>query len=125
MQSELQITIQDMPHSAALDRRIREKLAKLEKRYPRLTACRVIVSEPHHHQQRRRLFTVRLNIAFPGGEVVVTRDNSEDIYVLLRDAFAAAERELEKSTGRRNGRAEPHHDLHPERPAIALESDHE
>jgi ribosomal subunit interface protein len=104
MQDKLQITLQNMPHSEALDARIREKLEKLERNYPRLTACHVVVSEPHRHQQRHRLLTFTMKIAYPGGEVVVTRDDNEDVYVLLRDAFAAAERELEKSLGQRTVR---------------------
>jgi ribosome-associated translation inhibitor RaiA len=103
MQSLVQITLQDVPHSAALDARIREKVRKLEKLFPRVAACRVVISAPHHHQLHRRLFTVRLNIEIPGSEVVVTRNNHEDVYVLLRDAFVTAKRELE-SVMRRHDR---------------------
>ena len=109
MQTQLKITLQDLPYSDALDGRIREKVAKLEKMFPRLTGCHVIVSEPHRHHLNPRLFAVKINIAYPGGEVVVTRDDREDVYVSLRDAFAAAERELEKSSGRRHARGDPHH----------------
>ena len=94
MQSALQITRDDMPHSAAFDARIREKVTKLERVCPRLSACRVAVTVPYPNQQNRKLFTVRLKIMFPGGEVVVTRDHHEDINVLLRDAFVAVRREL-------------------------------
>ena len=100
MQSALQITSDDMPHSAAFDARIREKVVKLEQICPRLAACRVVVSAPYRHQQHRRLFTVRLNIMFPGGEVVVKRDNHEDVNVLLRDAFVAVRRELDRCARR-------------------------
>lgn len=110
MQNELQITIDDMPHSAALDERIREKVGKLEKICPRLTSCRVVVAAPHHHQLHRKQFTVRLNILFPGGEVVVTRNNHEDVYVILRDAFVAARRELEKATHRHDGELRLRHE---------------
>jgi putative sigma-54 modulation protein len=103
MQSALQITSDDMPHSAAFDARIREKVVKLEQICPRLTACRVVVTASHRREQHRRLFTVRLNIMFPGGEVVVTRDNHEDVNVLLRDAFVAVRRELEEYARRHNG----------------------
>jgi len=105
MQSALQITSDDMPHSAAFDARIREKVVKLEQICPRLTACRVVVTAPHRREQHRKLFTVRLNITFPGGEVVVTRDNHEDVNVLLRDAFVAVRRELEGYARRHNGAA--------------------
>ncbi len=104
MQSQLQITLQDVPHSAALDERIRDKVSKLEKMFPRLLACRVVISASHHHQLHRRLFTVRLNIAIPGSEIVVTRNNHEDVHVLLRDAFVAARRELESIVRRRHDR---------------------
>ncbi len=125
MQSALQITNDDMLHSAAFDARIRKKVVKLEQICPWLTACRVVVTAPHRHQQHRRLFTVRLNIMFPGGEVVVTRDNHEDVNVLLRDAFVAVRRELEKYSRRNNGvvRHSGHHrwDGIAGRPALANE----
>jgi len=125
MQTQLKITLQDLPHSDALDARIREKAAKLEKAFPRLTGCHVVVSEPHRHKQNPRLFAVRINIAFPGGEVVASRDDRDDVYVLLRDAFAAAERDLEKALGRRHARGEPHHGFSPEAALTDRESDHE
>jgi ribosomal subunit interface protein len=125
MQTQLKITLQDLPYSDALDARIREKVAKLEKAFPRLTGCHVVVSEPHRHKQNPRLFAVRANIAFPGGEVVVTRDDHEDVYVSLRDVFAAAERDLEKSLGHRHARGEPHHGYVPAAALANQESDRE
>jgi len=107
MQSALQITIDDVLHSAAFDARIREKVVKLEQVCPRLTACRVVLTAPHQHPQHRRLFTLRLNITFPGGEVVVTRDHHEDLNVLLRDAFVAVRRELGRCA-RRTGAVTAH-----------------
>ncbi len=114
MQTQLKITLQDLEHSAALDARIRAKVAKLEQAFPRLIGCHVVVSEPHRHRQNPRSFAITLNIAFPGGEVVVTRDDRDDAYVLVREAFDAAERDLEKSLGRRAARGEPHHGLAPQ-----------
>ena len=103
MQSALQITSDDVLHSAAFNARIREKVVKLEQVCPRLTACRVVVTEPHRREQHRKLFTMRLNIVFPGGEVVVTRDHHEDVNVLLRDAFVAVRRELDRCAWRNGG----------------------
>lgn len=103
MQSALQITSDDMPHSATFDARIREKVVKLERICPRLAACRVVVTAPLQQQQHRRQFTVRLCITFPGGEVVITRNHHEDIFVVLRDAFVAVRRELERCAGRNGG----------------------
>jgi ribosomal subunit interface protein len=86
-----------MPHSDALDARIRDEAARLEKFFPRLTSCRIVVAAPHHHQHRGELFAVHLDIGYPGGEAVVGHHQHEDVYVALRDAFLAARRELEKS----------------------------
>jgi len=108
MQSELQITMDGITHSAILDVRIRTCAARLEKVFPRLVACRVLVAEPNHHDLGRKLFRVRLNVVYPGGEVVVSRDNHEDVYVLLREAFLAARRELEKATRRFSADAKLH-----------------
>lgn len=100
MRSTLQVTNDDMPHAAAFDARIREKVVKLERICPGLEACRVFVTAPLQQQQHRRQFTVRLCITFPGGEVVITRNHHEDIFVVLRDAFVAVRRELDRCAWR-------------------------
>jgi ribosome-associated translation inhibitor RaiA len=125
MQTQLKITLQDLEHSAALDTQIRAKVAKLEQAFPRLTGCHIVVSEPHRHRQNPRSFAISLKIAFPGGEVVVTRDDRHDVYVLVRDAFAAAERDLEKALGRRAARGEPHHGFGSATVLANQESDHQ
>lgn len=45
MQTPLQVTFQNVPRSDALEARIREDLARLERIHPRLTSCRVVVEE--------------------------------------------------------------------------------
>ncbi|MCL4799134.1 MAG: HPF/RaiA family ribosome-associated protein [Burkholderiales bacterium] len=115
MQTELQITVRDMEHSAALDERIRDKVKKLEQVYPRIQSCRVVLEAPHRHKQQGKQFTVRVDLTVPGREIVVNHDHHEDMYVALRDAFNAARRQLEaygsiqrgdvKSHSRENGGA--------------------
>lgn len=94
MTAELQITVRDMPHSEALDAKIRQKVAGLERLFGRMTACRVTVEAPHHHQRHGSHFCVRLDITVSGAEIVVNRDHAKDPYVALRDAFMAARRQL-------------------------------
>ena len=106
MQSALQITSDDVLHRAAFDARIRKKVVKLEQVCPRLSACRVAVSAPPRNAHNRRFFTVQLSITFPRGEVVVTRNHHEDIFVVLRDAFVAGRRMLDRCTWRNGGVAE-------------------
>jgi len=45
---------------------------------------------PHQHKNQGKLFNVRIDIGVPGSEIVVNRDQHEDVYVALRDAFDAA-----------------------------------
>lgn len=108
MQIPLQITIRDMPTSAALEDHIREKAAKLEQFYPPLMGCRVVVELPHKHKHQGKLFNVRIDLTVPGSEIVINRDQSEDIYVALRDAFDAAKRKLEDYGRRQRGSVKTH-----------------
>ena len=97
MQVPLQITVRDMPHSEALDARIRDKAAKLGEFHPNITSCRVAVEELHKHQQQGRQFQVSVDVRVPGREIVANRAQDEDVYVALRDAFDAATRQLQEA----------------------------
>ncbi len=99
MQLPLQVTFRDMPRSEAVENKIREKAEKLQRFYDRIMNCRVVVQAPHLHHHQGRLYSIRIDILVPNGELVVSRDHHddhshEDIYVALRDAFNAAERQL-------------------------------
>ena len=95
MQIPLQITFRGLPHSDALETRIREKVDKLQDFHTRITSCRVVVEEQHRHKRQGKHFTVRIDVRVPGNEIVIDRDHAEDVYVALRDAFDAAARRLE------------------------------
>ncbi len=95
MQTPLQITFRDIPHSDALDTHIREKAQKLEQFFSGLISCRVVVEQSAKHHQQGKPFNVRIDLGVPGSEIVVDRQEDEDVYVALRDAFDAAKRQLE------------------------------
>lgn len=95
MKVPLQITVRGFPHSEALDTHIRDKAAKLEEFFEHVVSCRVVVEIPHKHHNQGRQFSVRIDLGVPGNQIVVNRDHHEDVYVALRDAFAAARRQLE------------------------------
>lgn len=108
MQSALQITTRDVPHSDALESHIREKVAKLEKFYPHIMGCRIVVEQPHKHHHQGRVFDAHVDITVPGGELVVNRATHEDVYVAVRDAFDAAKRQLEDYARRQRGDTKMH-----------------
>jgi len=96
----LQITFHHMEPSAALEARIRELVARLERFSAHIMRCHVIVEAAHQHNQQGALFDIRIDIIVPNDEFAIRRahpDNHspEDPYVALRDAFRAARRKLE------------------------------
>ncbi|HTN93850.1 MAG TPA: ribosome-associated translation inhibitor RaiA [Gallionella sp.] len=108
MQTPLQITIRDIEHSDALETHIRDKAAKLEEFFERITSCRVMVEMPHRHQHQGKQFKVRIDIGVPGSEIVVNRDHAEDVYVALRDGFDSAKRQLEEYARKLRGDVKTH-----------------
>lgn len=95
MKTPLQITFRDLPHSDAIEAHIREKAEKLEQFFADIVSCRVVVEQTARHQQQGKLHNVRIDLTVPRSELVVDRQENEDVYVALRDAFDAAKRQLE------------------------------
>ena len=108
MQIPLQITVRDLPHSEALEARIREKVAKLGEFHPRIMSCRVTVEEMRKHHHQGRHFQVSLDLRVPGKEIVANRAHHEDVYVALRDAFDSAKRQLEEIARVKRGDVKVH-----------------
>jgi ribosomal subunit interface protein len=94
MQIPLQISLRGLQHTQAIDESIREKAAKLDRFYPHIMSCRVVL-EMNGHKRHGRQIAVRIDLTVPGGEIAVTHEHDEDLPVALRDAFDAAKRRLE------------------------------
>jgi ribosomal subunit interface protein len=103
-----QITLKDIPHSDAVEAKIRDKIAKLEQFSDRIMACRVTLESPQRRHHQGKLFTVRIDITVPGRELVVNRIENEDLYVAIRDAFDAAKRQLEEHARKQRGDVKVH-----------------
>jgi len=108
MQLPLQITFRDIPHSPAIEARIRKKAEKLESCYERIMGCRVVVETPQRHKHQGKLYQVRIDLTVPGAELVVNHNLNEDVYVALRDAFDAARRQLEDYARHQRGDVKTH-----------------
>jgi len=109
MQIPVQITMQNVPRSEALETRIREAAAKLEQFHPRITSCRVIVDETQKHHLQGRQFRVRVDVRAPGHEEAVsTLHHHEDVYVAVRDAFDSVRRQLEDEVREARGDVKLH-----------------
>lgn len=118
MPVHLQIAVNDMAHSAALDARIRDKVADLERLHPRITSCRVTVGEFGKHHQQGRQVQVQIDIRVPGhGDIVSNRHHHEDVFAALRAAFDSTVRQLEDTIRERRGEVKAHEGRARHRPA--------
>jgi ribosomal subunit interface protein len=95
METPLQVTLRDFPHSEALEAGIRDAARKLEEFHSRIISCRVTVEELVKRRTKSRQYRVKVDLRIPGKEIVVDRDHDKDVYVALSDAMHAARRQLE------------------------------
>ncbi|MBE3109054.1 MAG: ribosome-associated translation inhibitor RaiA [Acidobacteria bacterium] len=113
MQAPLNISFRNMDPSEAIETRVREKAEKLERLYDRIISCEVVVEAPHRNHQKGKLYDVRINLSVPGDDINVGRTGPqnhahEDVYVAIRDAFAAANRQLEDHVRKMRGDVKTH-----------------
>jgi ribosome-associated translation inhibitor RaiA len=104
----LQITVLNLPHSAALEARARKMADKLEKFHPRIVSCRIGIEELRRHRSRGRLFHVRVDLRIPGREIVSNHRHDKDPYLALRDAFDSLRRQLEDAAQVNRGEVKAH-----------------
>lgn len=100
MQIPLQITFRHTEKSEAVEANIREHCEKLDQFHAHIMSCHVVVEPPDRHKHKGGLFSIHITITIPGEDISVSKkhDNQhehEDIYVTIRDAFKAAQRQLE------------------------------
>ncbi len=96
----LQITFRDIEPSAAIEAKIRDRFARLTRRSARIESCHVVVEAPHRHHKKGFGFSVRVQVAVPGDDIIVVREHAghhsqADLYSAVREAFEAATRQLE------------------------------
>jgi ribosome-associated translation inhibitor RaiA len=127
----IQITFRNMEPSPAVAARIEMEAAKLDRYYPRITSCRVVVEAPHRQHKSREGFHLGINIDVPRAEIVVRHEPAQrramtqngatrwvkhlevrqphnDIYIVIRDAFCSARRQLEDYARRMRGDVKGH-----------------
>lgn len=114
MQSYIQITFRGLPRSEAVEAKIREKIEWLERFYGRLMHCHVVVETPHQHSRQGKLYHVTLELTIPDAAPVVIgrahhdKHEHEDVYVAIRDTFAAARRHLQERARKLRGEVKLH-----------------
>ncbi len=105
----VQVTFRGMDPSGALRDNIEEHAAKLEQFSDRIIHCRVVVEQPVHNHRKGNHYRVHVQLEVPGRDIQVGREpapqdrSAEDVYVVVRDSFDAARRQLEDYERERRG----------------------
>lgn len=100
MQMPYKISFHDMDPSLALESRIKEKIDKLQSRYPDIIKCEVRVEASPQHRNKGNPFSVHILVTMPGKEMVVSHhpgksiERHEKVYAAMNDAFKAIESQL-------------------------------
>lgn len=110
MQVEPQITFKNIETSPYLEALIRKRIEGLERLYPRITSCRVVVEVPHRSSESAKLpLGIAVEVEVPGRSTIVAKDAMErhdakgDYTAPLNHAFDAIERQLKKVNDIREG----------------------
>lgn len=90
-----EIVFKDIDDSPSVENLVLDLVSKLERLSPGVSSVRVVIETPHRHQRRRR-YTVKVEMMLDGQELVVHHaDSSEagfDVYTAVRDSFVRAMR---------------------------------
>ena len=119
MEEQLKIVYRNIlpAHKEALDPIIREHAAKLDKYFPKIVNCRVVVEKPQDKHHVGNLYRTTITLVVPHKEIVVNREHPhhhshEDLFVTVSHAFDDAARQLEEYA-RIRGKELKDHDLLP------------
>lgn len=113
MPINLEISYRNFAAPMLADERIGERIAKLEKMYPRMTSLHVTAEQIQPGQTRGKLYRLRLMASMPGRQIAIDKAHAdkhahEDFFVAVRDAFNALEHRLETFADKQNGNIKAH-----------------
>ena len=111
MTNEFQVVFHNIDQSDAVMDAVNKRINKLERFCDQIITGRVVLDSPHNNHHKGKVYKVALEIHTPQKEVRVNQDHHdnhahEDLYVAIRDAFNAAERQL-KSVDKKHRTATP------------------
>ncbi len=99
MTNEFQVVFHNIDQSNAVNEAVQKRISKLERYCDQIITGRVVLDSPHNNHHKGKVYSVGLEIHTPSKEVRVNQEQHdnhahEDLYVAIRDAFNAAERQL-------------------------------
>ena len=99
MSNEFQIVFHNIDQSDAIIDSVNKRIEKLRRFKSDIIGGRVVLDSPHNNHHKGKVYSVTLELHTPSKPVVVTQEQHdnhahEDLYVAIRDAFNAAERQI-------------------------------
>lgn len=99
MSNDFQIVFHNLDQSDAIIDAVNKRIEKLRRFSSDILGGRVVLDSPHNNHHKGKVYSVALELHTPSKPVMVTQDQHdnhahEDLYVAIRDAFNAAERQL-------------------------------
>ncbi len=109
----LNVISRDFAVTESIQSELEKYALKLNRICDRITSCEVVLSLPHKHSQKGKIFHITLRLHVPGETLVVDREpglNSahEDFHVAVRDAFGTMKRRLGEYVERQKGFVKSH-----------------
>jgi cold shock CspA family protein/ribosome-associated translation inhibitor RaiA len=114
MQVPLDITFQNSEPSEAIRSEVEKHAKRLEKFHDRITSCKVAIIAPPGRHRKGELFKIDIRIAMPEHkDIFVTKTHGdtpehEHFEVAIKDAFGAAQRQIEDAVREMRGQVKPH-----------------
>ena len=105
MQVPLDITFQNSEPSETIRSEVERQAKRLEKFHDRITSCHVTVVAPTMRRRKGELFAINIRVAIPHHNILVSKTHGdapehEHVMVAIKDAFAAAQRQIEDADHR-------------------------
>jgi ribosome-associated translation inhibitor RaiA len=128
MQTDPEIHFHGIEKSEAIEKRVREKVAKLEKHFGRMTRCRVVLEVPHRSPQKPKVYQIKIEISLPRRKpIVVSHERAgshahEELALAIRDAFEAALRKVDEVSSKIGERTKLERGRRRPRPSEAAEA---
>jgi cold shock CspA family protein len=114
MQVPLEIIFRNSEHSETLRSEIEREAKRLEKFYRRITSCHVTVIAPQTRHRHGGLFEINIRVAMPEHKDILVNKTHGDVHeheyvaVAIKDAFDAAQRQIEDAVREMRGQVKPH-----------------
>jgi ribosome-associated translation inhibitor RaiA len=111
MSTLVEVHFHGIEKSDAIEQRVRDKVAKLQSHFERMTSCRVAIEATQRTPQKPKVYQIRIEIGIPRRKAIVVSHErtgshaNEELGLAIRDAFGAALRKIDGTIARITQRA--------------------